>query len=312
MPQIISIGECMVELFAEEALSTTPTFHKSLGGDTFNVLAMASRLGTSCGYITKVGDDPFATFLLESWQKEGVDTSHAKMVPGFNGIYFISLLPRGEREFTYYRRGSAASTLTPQDLDEEYIGAATILHFSAITQAISRSSRAAVLKAARMAKDQGVLVSYDPNLRPGLWSLQEALQAFGEVMPFLDIVLPSAPEETEKLLGASSPRQAVEYLWDKGVKIVAIKAGHLGCIVGTEGSIEPFDSIAPRGVVDTTGAGDAFDGAFLHALVQGLSPFEAARWGVAAAGLQVGGRGAIASMPTRAEVEGYLPLVKKD
>ena len=122
---------------------------------------MASKLGTSTGYITKLGDDPFADYLLDSWRTEGVDTSAVKVVPGFTGVHFLSILPGGEREFVYYREGTAATTLAPDDLDPEYIAAAEVLHVSAVPQAISPSARATVLWAAQVARERSVTVSFD-------------------------------------------------------------------------------------------------------------------------------------------------------
>src|SRR4030042_1579220 len=127
-PDIVSLGECMVERFSEEPIAQARSFHKACGGDTLNTLVAAARLGASTGFVTRVGDDPFGAFLLESWRGEDIDVSHARLVEGFNGLYFISLLPEGEREFTYYRRGSAASTMTPADLDPAHIGGARVLH----------------------------------------------------------------------------------------------------------------------------------------------------------------------------------------
>lgn len=306
MPDIVSIGECMIELFADEPLADTPIFHKSYGGDTLNLLVAASRLGSSTGYVTKVGDDPFASFLVNSWQEEGIDISRVRRVSGFNGLYFISLLPGGEREFTYYRKGSAASTLTPDDLDTAYLAGARLLHVSGITQALSSSCRATVLAAVKIARDNGVMVSFDPNLRLPLWSLSQAQAALHEVLPYVDIVLPSAPEETLQLVGAASPEAAIDYFWRQGVKTVAVKVGRDGCVVGADGNIVSLPAVAPNGVLDTTGAGDAFNGGFLHGIVSGMSPVDAARVGVVVAGLKLAGRGAVTGLPRREQVERIL------
>ncbi len=295
MPDIISLGECMVELYSEEPIARAGSFHRAYGGDTLNTLVAAARLGASTGYVTRVGDDPFAAFLLESWRAEGIDVSHARLVEGFNGLYFISLLPDGEREFTYYRRGSAASTMTPADLDPASIGGARVLHVSGI-------SRETVLAAVRLAREQGVLVSYDPNLRRKLWpSLAEARAALHEVLPLADIVLPSAPEEMTELLDARTPEEGVERLWAAGVGTVAAKLGEKGCLLGHDGRLLAIPPFVPEAVVDATGAGDAFDGAFLHGLVSGLSPEEAARLAVVCAGLSLRSRGAIGGLPYRDE-----------
>ena len=173
MPEILSIGECMIELFSEEPIEVADTFTRSLAGDSFNILVAAQRLGTSTGYVTRLGDDPFAEYLLRTWQNEGIDTSHVMKVSGFNAVHFVALLPGGEREFVYYRKGSAPSTIEPSDLDSDYIGRARIQHLSGITQAISATSRQTVLKAAQLAKDKNIAVSYDPNFRHQLWSHDE-------------------------------------------------------------------------------------------------------------------------------------------
>lgn len=310
MPDIISIGEGMVELFADEPLDKASVFHRAYGGDTLNLLVAASRLGSATGYITRVGQDPFAPYLLASWAAEGIDTSQVKLVEGFNGLYFISLLPEGEREFTYYRRGSAASTLEPQDLDADYIGDARILHLSGITQALSPSCRAATLAAAQIARQRGVKVSYDPNLRLRLWRLEEAQAAVAELLPLVDIMLSSAPEEAELLFGIAAPEALAEHLLVRSVGTVAIKAGPEGCWIATREEVVHLSAAAPKGVVDTTGAGDAFNGGFLHGLCRGLDAVEAAGWGLAVAGLKLGGRGAVASLPTRAEVERFFPNLR--
>lgn len=301
-PDIVSLGECMVELFSEEPIAQAISFHKAYGGDTLNTLVAAARLGSNTGFITRVGNDPFAPFLLESWRAEGIDVSHARLVEGFNGLYFISLLPGGEREFTYYRRGSAASTMTPSDLDPAYIGGARVLHVSGISQAISPSCRETVLAAVRLARERGVLVSYDPNLRRKLWpTLAEARAAMQEVLPFADIVLPSAPDEMAELMEVWSTEEGVEHLWAAGVRTVAVKLGEKGCLLGRDGRLIAIPPFVPEAVVDTTGAGDAFDGAFLHGLVSGLSPEEAARLAVVCAALNLRQRGAIGGLPHREE-----------
>lgn len=304
MLDIISIGECMIELYADQPLAEALCFRKAFAGDALNNIAAAQRMGSRTGFITRVGDDPFAPYLLRSWQAMGIDISHCRVVPGFNGIYFISLLPGGEREFIYYRQGSAPSTMEPSDLDEAYIANARILLTTGITQAISPSARATALRAAQIARTHGVLVAYDPNLRLKLWSLSEAREALAEILPYVNIALPGGPEEGRTLFGLEDPQAIVASLWSAGVDLVALKWGMAGCWVGVraEGSITrvpPLPGIEAR---DTTGAGDAFNGVFLHGLCCGMAPVEAARLGMIAAALKVRGRGAVASLPSREEV----------
>ena len=310
MLDIVSLGESMVELFAEESMATTPFFSKAFGGDTMNMACGAARLGSQVGYVTRVGRDPFADYLLGSWQAAGVDTAQATLVDGFNGVYFISNYGAGQREFTYYRAGSAASQITPADLDPAYIGGCRFFFASGISQAISPSARATVRAAMEMARAGGARVAFDPNLRVKLWSLAEAQAALAEVVPWLDVILPSAPEESEELLGLTEPEAIVEHFWRLGVPTVAVKVGANGCVVGSDGRITAVPAYRVEPVVDTTGAGDAFDAGFLHGLAHGRDAVAAARMGTVLAGLKCRGRGATASLPPRAEFEQVLAEVE--
>jgi 2-dehydro-3-deoxygluconokinase len=307
MLDIVSIGECMVEFFCDGPMGQARSFQRSFGGDTLNLLAAASRLGRRCGYITRVGNDPFGPGLLDAWRSEGIDLTHAPLVSGYNGIYFISLLAGGEREFTYYRAGSAASALGPDDIDPQYIASARVVHSSGITQALSESCRAAVKRAFEAARQAGVMTSFDPNLRLKLWPIEQARDALAEVLPLVDVVMPAAPEETEQLIGVGDPEQAARHFHDQGVKIAVIKMGSKGCVVSDGGAMRWMPARRAPLVEDTTGAGDAFNGGFLTGLCMGYDAASSASIGAAVAGLKVRGRGAVASLPRMQQVQKQVP-----
>ena len=310
MPDIISMGECMIELFSEQPIEMADTFQKSFAGDSLNILVAASRLGTSTGYITRIGNDPFSSYLLGSWQAEGIDTSHAKRVEGFNAVHFVAQLPGGDREFIYYRKGSAPSTMEPDDLDPEYIGSAKILHVSGIAQAISPSAMATTLEAAQIAHERGVAVSYDPNYRHQLWSHEDAREAMEQTLPYVTYFMPSAPADTDVLFGTSVPVEVIEEGRSRGVAITAVKLGESGVVVGTSDSTIECPAYTPGEVVDTTGAGDTFNGAFLHGILKGMNVSDAATLGTVAAGLKVRSRGALTAMPTIDEVNEHFSRAK--
>jgi len=307
MLDLISIGECMVEFFCDGPMMQARSFRRSFGGDTLNLLVAAARLGCRCGYVTRVGSDPFGPGLLEAWRAEGIDLAHAPLAPGSNGAYFISLLEEGEHEFTYYRAGSAASHLGADDIAPDYIAAAKIVHSSGITQALSPSCRAAVRRAFELARSANVMTSFDPNLRLKLWPLEQAREALAEVLPLVDVILPSAPQETGALIGIEDPEQAAKHFHDRGVRIAVIKMGAKGCLVSDGESVRRIPAHRSPFVMDTTGAGDAFAGGFLAGLCLGYDAMAAASIGAAVAGLKVRGRGAVASLPRRAEVRKQVP-----
>jgi len=237
-------------------------------GDTPNFAVAIARLGEVAGYICRVGDDEFGKCFLDMWRREGVDTSHVIVEEGgFTGVYFTSVKDGGEHDFTYYRRGSAASHLSPADLDLGYIKMAKVFHSSGISQAISRSSREAVFRAMEAAKEAGVLVSYDPNIRLKLWPLNVARPVVMRTIRLADVVMPSM-EDLKTLLGSTSPEEALRLILKRGPKTVAIKLGAGGCIVASDGKTVRAPGVKVK-LVDTTGAGDAFDGALIVGLLQG-------------------------------------------
>ncbi len=301
MPELISIGECMIELFSEDPIEEADTFTRSLAGDSFNICVAAQRLGTSSGYITRLGNDPFAGYLLNTWNSLGIDTSQIRTVEGFNAVHFVALMPDGNREFVYYRSGSAPTTLHPDDLDPDYIGSAKVLHCSGIAQAISERARETVLRAAQIAKERGLKVSYDPNYRHQLWSPEDLREAASELLPFVDYFLPNSSDDAPALIGSDDPFRMVEHYRDMGIPVVAVTSGEDGAVIGSEDGIVEIPAYSPGGPIDSTGAGDAFNGAFIHGLLNGMSIADAGQLGTITAGLKLRQRGAIAGMPTRQE-----------
>lgn len=280
---LAGLGECMVEFNATEALSHATRFSKAYGGDVLNALVAAARQGVRTAFVSRVGDDPFGAGLRAAWVGEGIDVGHAPLVPGENGVYFISLDAHGERSFTYRRAGSAASQLAPEQIDEAFIASTRCLLLSGITQAISPGARAATLAAARLARQHGVVVAYDPNYRPRLWGAPDiAREACAELLPYVDILLPSLPADADIL---PCPPQSL-------VAHTVVKQGEAGCEVWLRGERTVVPASAAT-VADTTGAGDAWNGAYLAALLQGDAPVTAAALANRVAAAKLAHRGAI-------------------
>ena len=294
---LIGIGECMVELRGDVALGLATSLNCGYGGDVLNALVAASRMGGRSGFVTRVGADPFGASLLRKWQAEGVDLAHAKLIQGENGVYFISLSAGGERDFTYRRHGSAASTMVPEDLDEGYIASAACLLVSGITQAISATAQATTLAACAVAKRHGVRVAFDPNYRERLWAgrggLRAASAAMHEILPYVDLMLPSYPSDAALLLRpCDSAASAAAQFNDLGVEL-AQKCGAQGSGLMLDGSyVEVAPALASR-VLDTTGAGDTWNGVYLLQRMNGVAALVAAVTANQAAAEKLAHRGAI-------------------
>lgn len=299
---IICLGEPMVELTRLQSTTATAaaTYQQGFGGDTSNAAIAAARQGAAVGYITAIGNDTFGDSLLALWHQEGIDTSQVRRhASAKTGLYFITPHPEG-RSFTYMRAGSAASCLTPADMPEAYIAGAKILHVSAISQAISDSACDAVFAAIEMARRHDVLVSYDSNLRLNLWPLARARAVTHEAMRLCDIALPSI-DDSRELTGLTSADDIIDYYLAAGARVVALKCGADGAVVATPTArrVIPAHPVKP---VDSTGAGDAFDGAFLAAYLSSADPFAAAERAAIVAALTTCGYGALSTLPRADEV----------
>ncbi len=299
---IITIGESLIELSSNQSLAYAQTLEKYYGGDTLCTAVAAMRLGSKAGYITRVGNDPFREFLMDSWQLEGLDISQVKLIDGFNGVYFIGHPEFEQKEFVYYRKKTAATKLSIDDINPDYILSADVVYSTGITQSLSLAAKEAVKKAFKIANENQMITAYDPNYDPRLWSVEDAKDAFSEIESYVDILFLSLEHDAIKLFELDSPDKCIKYFWDKGVKTIIVKsAKDKGYFVGFEGDIT-FVKFWTDEIVDSTGSGDAFNGAFLHGVNSGMTPFEAAKLASIDAGLQCHGLGSIKSAPYKDQV----------
>ncbi|MGB4678235.1 MAG: sugar kinase [Aggregatilineales bacterium] len=303
---MIAVGEPLLEFSAVEEgpLRDVRHYEIGVGGDTSNLVIAVQRLGGSAGYITRLGDDEFGQIIWDLWQREGVDTQHVVFEPGGStGIYFISRC-KDKHNFTYYRENSAASHLQVEDIPASYIAKARVFHVSGISQAISESALQAVEWGIQKAREAGVVVSYDPNIRLGLWDLARARDVVHQTLPMVDYIFPSL-EDGEALTGSREPEQIVHYLLDRGPSLVILKLGRDGAVIGTQSGMTLIPGFKVN-TVDSTGAGDTFVGAFLVALLEGSSLTHATRFANAAAALKTTGLGAVSAIPYREQVDELL------
>lgn len=300
---ILALGEPMVE-FNQTGEGGGRNYLQGFGGDTSNAAIAAARQGARVGYLSAVGDDVYGQMLRDLWQREGVDASGVRTDPqAFTAVYFVTHDARGHH-FSFFRKGSAASRMTPADLPRERIAAAKVLHLSGISAAISDSACDTCFAAVDAAKAAGVRVSFDTNLRLKLWPIARARAVMRELIRLSDICLPSL-EDVQAISGLQDADALVDWCLDLGARTVALKLGGEGAIV-TDGKQRV--RIAPHSCqpVDATGAGDTFAGAFLARLVEGDALEPAARYAAVAAALSTEGYGAVEPIPDAGQVRTAL------
>jgi len=238
------------------------------------------------------------------WRAEEVDqTSVGRHPTAQTGLYLVTHTAHGH-QFSYYRKGSAASLLAPADIPEAGISGAKFLHVSGISQAISESAREAVAHAIDIARKAGVQVSYDTNLRTRLWSVADAKRTIEATAAVSDLTKTSL-EDAEALTGLAEPQSIAEHFLKLGAATVVITLGAQGVHVATarEQHRVPGYQVA---AVDATGAGDAFTGALLSEFARGRDLMAAARFANAAAALSTLGYGAVDPLPRRKDVAAFL------
>ena len=299
-PDILCLGEPLLEFNQQPDGNYLPGH----GGDTSNTAIAAARQGAKVGYVTHIGADTFGNSFMDLWATEGVDTSTVKQVSdAHTGIYFVTHGPEGHK-FSYFRAGSASSLMRPDDLPVAALQATKILHVSGLSQAISDSAADSVFEAIHLVKQAGGRVSYDTNLRLKLWPIERARAVIHAAMKQCNIALPGLQDAID-LSELEDPAEIVQFYLDLGPEVVALTLGSKGTLVATqdEQRLVPTHKIQ---AVDATAAGDTFDGAFLCRIVEGDTPFEAARYANAAAALATLDYGAVAPMPYKGAVKSFL------
>lgn len=315
MVDIVTLGELLIDFvptISGVSLTEAPAFKKAPGGAPANVAAGLAKLGVSCAFLGKVGDDPFGHFLEMVLHDLGVDTqSMVFSQEARTALAFVSLTADGEREFMFYRHPSADMLYTPDEVDHDLIKHASIFHFGSISL-ISEPSRSATLAALDTAHENNVLISYDPNLRMALWpSAAAAKKGMLSVWEKADLIKVSE-DELAFLTGLEDIEEAVKALWHENLKLLVVTLGKAGCQYFThdfKGVVEGVKVTA----IDTTGAGDGFVAGILKGLHDHPEAWhdEHLLWDVCLYANVVGAitttqRGAIPALPTYTEVTEFL------
>ena len=307
--RILTAGEPMGLFIAQEEarLENVRHFSTSVAGAEFNVAVGLTRLGHKVGYLSKVGNDPFGRQIVNCMNKNGIDTSLTKIDPdNRTGFMLKSKTSQGDPDIYYYRKGSAASTLSPEDLTGLDITAWDALHLTGILPAVSEMARAAVFELIRAAKAAGIPVFFDPNLRPQLWPSQEMMvKTINELASMADYVLPGE-NEGKTLCGSADPETIGNFYLSLGSGAVIVKTGASGADTYTKTGSFHTDAYPPDQIVDTVGAGDGFAAGVISGVMEGLSMEEAVQRGSAIGTIQIMHVSDNEGLPTREELNRFM------
>ncbi|WP_223067218.1 sugar kinase [Paenibacillus caui] len=305
-PEVVTFGESMglVICADQKGLEYSSGLEMSFGGAESNVAIGLARLGRRAGWFGRLGSDPLGRRIFKAIRGEGVDVS---------GVWFADDTPTGlmlrEKAFGkssvyYYRRHSAASGMQPEHLNEAYIAGAQILHITGITTALSPSCKDTAFQAVALAKKHGTKVSFDPNLRLKLWSIDEARPTLLAIAEQADYFLPGL-DELRLLYQKESLAEMLPEL-NKLPGMSVIKGGEQATYLLHKGVLSEVPYFPVREVVDPVGAGDGFCAGFLAGLLQGRSNEEAVRLGNLVGSMVIQAPGDWEGLPAWEDVEGIL------
>ncbi|WP_191565385.1 sugar kinase [Metabacillus idriensis] len=306
---VVTFGEAMALFIARNPgpLHEIEHFTRELAGAETNVAIGLSRLGLKSGWASKVGSDAFGKYIMKRLSEENVNVEHVfidKRYP--TGFQLKEKAAAGDPEVQYFRKGSAASFMGAEDFHKEYFSDARHLHMTGIPLAISSHTRSFAQTALSYMKELGRTVSFDPNLRPTLWSSkQEMIEVINQFAVKADYVLPGI-SEGELLTGYTNPRDIASFYLDRGVKLVVIKLGEQGAFYKSSSEEGIVNAFEVKEVVDTVGAGDGFAVGLISGLLESLPLHEAVFRGNAIGSLAVQSQGDNDGYPDRHELMEYM------
>jgi 2-dehydro-3-deoxygluconokinase len=297
--RVVCIGECMVELRAVGQ----DTFARSYAGDVYNTAVYLKRSfpGAQVQFLTATGDDAMSGAMRRRWKEQGIDDALAFSVDGGSaGLYLIETNAFGERSFHYWRVHSAARRWFAllEARGDSALRGADVVYFSGISLAILEpDERASAIDLLRRLRTHVGRIAFDPNVRPRLWqSAHAAAQSMRAALSICDVALPSA-EDLASLFQVDEPMRQVELLLKMGVPEAAVTAGADGCVIADGDRCTQLPGLRVECAVDTSGAGDAFNGVYLANRLQGSSPVAAAKAALLVASRVVTHAGAIVPAP---------------
>lgn len=318
MADIIAIGELLIDFTPKAARDSTgaithsAVFERNPGGAPANVAVQAAKLGSRSAFIGKVGNDDFGRFLIDTLKEAAVETKGVAVDDNSDTtLAFVRLDETGNRTFTFYRRNTADTRLLESDIDYSLIDSCKLLHFGSLSFT-DEPSKATVLQVVEYAKKHAdrKIISYDPNWRPMLWkSAEQGLDGMKLGLKYCDI-LKVSDEELKLLTNCDEIELGLRLLHDSGIAIVIVTMGAEGCILCAKKQTVRIPTYNVN-VVDTTGAGDSFFGAFLHRIVAAKKDVEDfsfdeltkfAYFANAAGALCAAKYGAIPAMPDLTEI----------
>ncbi|MDN4524179.1 sugar kinase [Fictibacillus sp. NE201] len=270
---ILTMGDAMITLNPATTgpLRFVANFERKVGGAELNFAIGCARLDLRSKWISRLGKDEFGRVIYNFAKGEGVDMTDVEYVEGHpTSLNIKEIREDGSGKTFYYRYNSPVLTMEPEDITEEMFKDIHIVHLTGVFMAIDRKNLDIVHRVLSIAKEKGILVSFDPNIRLKLWSIEDARAAYHDVFPYVDILL-TGRDEIKSIIGTDDDKALADFAQRYSISQLVIKDGGEGSALYMDGQWvrkEAF-SVTP---VDTVGAGDGFDAGYLYSFLHEFEP----------------------------------------
>jgi len=305
--QIVTIGDAMITM---NPVTTGPMryvthFERKLGGAELNFAIGCARLGITPKWISRLGNDEFGRVIYNFARGEGVDVSEVEFVENHpTSVNFKEISESGAGKTFYYRFQSPILTLKATDITDEMFNEVNLVHITGVFLAIDKVNFAVVERILEIAKAKGIPVSFDPNIRLKLWTIEEARETYEKIFPYVDILL-TGLDEIRLIAGIDSKDDLEKFANHHGIKNLVIKDGGNGSKLYKDGKWTEAKAFEVR-PIDTVGAGDGFDSGFIYGYLNGYSPEEILRFANGVGALVTTVSGDNEGLPYLEEVNAFI------
>ncbi|PID24685.1 sugar kinase [Sporosarcina sp. P7] len=309
---VLTIGDAMITMdpITKGPMRFVTHFERKMGGAELNFAIGCSRLGLNSKWISRLGQDEFGKVIYNFARGEGIDVKDVDFVDGYTtSVNFKEVRESGEGKTFYYRQQSPILTLRVEDINEDLLDSIDLLHITGVFLAIDPQNLAIAKRLITLANKKNIPVSFDPNIRLKLWTIEDARKAYFEIFQQIDILL-TGLDEIHLILEDSSETALVKFANDYNITDLVIKDSSAGSRLYKKG--QWFTSPAFEvPVIDTVGAGDGFDAGYVYSYLNDLEPKEALRFANGVGALVVSVLGDNEGLPYLSEVQSFTSGTKE-
>lgn len=272
---VLTIGDALITMnpTTKGPLRYVTNFERKVGGAELNFAIGVARLGLGSKWISRLGNDDFGKVIYNFARGEGVDVSEVQLMEGYpTSLNFKEIKEDGSGSTFYYRSNSPISTLETEEIRDDLFEDVDVVHLTGVFLSLDKKNRHIVKRIVEIAKKKNIIVSFDPNIRLKLWTIEEAREVFYDIFPYVDILL-TGLDEIKQIIGEDSEEALVKFANEYRIQDLVIKDGGNGSRLYRNGEWTKEEAFSVE-VVDTVGAGDGFDTGYIYGYLHGYTPSE--------------------------------------